>query len=302
MTNTSVMGTRGVGKAIFKAAFTQLNQETRVFLVPVIGFIGHILVAVGLLVGWLLFIPTMVTVKGSVNTVDTILGIIGGLLFGLIYVFTQAIVMVVANEQYEGRKITLSSAFALAMKKFGPLAFFGIIEATVGMVLRALRDDRNPISKIISFFLSIAWAIASYFSIPLILFADAGPFGSVKKSIELVRSKWGDATRVNVFAGALFVLAWLATFAGFIGGVIWLIQATNQSGDHHIQFISALVTIMSSLLGMMLVGLVQSTVMAYVRVALYRYVTGQKIDGFSPEMLSQAMVGKSTNLPGLLRN
>lgn len=302
MTNTSVMGTRGVGKAIFKAAFTQLNQEKRVILVPVIGFAANIAVMVGLMVGWLLLIPLMATQANSDTIVNVVLGVLGALSMGVIAVFTQAVVMIIANAQFEGQRLGIGAAFAEAFKHFNNLAIFGMMEATIGILLRALRDERNPIGRFIAMFVSLAWGFVSYFSIPLIVFANAGPFGSVKQSLDLIKSKWGDATRVNIFAGAMFVLAWLSMIALFVGGMYWAIYSGNSyNGDHHVQFTSSIVTMASAILGMFFVGLVQSTVMAYVRVALYRYVTGQKISSFDESLLQRAM-SDGSSMPGLIKN
>jgi len=299
MTNTSnTLSRRKVGRSIAIEAGKALNKDKTVFLLPVLSFIAHIVVAVIALIAWILAIPFMNTNPNGTNIVDASIGIIVYILFAFINVGTQAAVMTMANETFEGKNPSIASSIGNVFKHARSLSGLAVLEGTVGLILRALQNAAKDnavlrvVTSVISFIAGMVWAVATYFAIPFIIFNGETTFESIKKSAALIKSKWGAALRVNVAVGAVIVLGMLLSIGGFAGGLIVLLNGTgldNVAIDQNQIVLGSSLLIASALLLIVLI-LVNSTLMAYVRVALFRYATGQSLPGFDTTNLDQAFV------------
>ena len=297
MTNTSnTLSRRKVGRSIALEAGKALNKDKTVFLLPVLSFFAHILVGIVALSAWILAIPFMDTNPNGTTIVDTSLGIIVVMLFAFINVGTQAAVMTMANDVFEGKNPSIASGLGNVFKHVTTLSTFAVLEGTVGLLLRALQNSGRDnvvmkiITSVISFIAGLAWAVASYFAIPFIIFNGEKTFEAIKKSAALIKSKWGAALRVNVAVGALITLGFLLSVAGFVGGIFTLANSTNASATSKFEVFSGVGLIGISILLFILLLLINSTLMAYVRVALFRYATGQALPGFDTSNLDQAFV------------
>jgi hypothetical protein len=299
MTNTSnTLSRRKVGRSIAIEAGKALNKDKTVFLLPVLSFIAHIVVAVIALIAWILAIPFMNTNPNGTNIVDASIGIIVYILFAFINVGTQAAVMTMANETFEGKNPSIASSIGNVFKHARSLSGLAVLEGTVGLILRALQNAAKDnavlriVTSIISFIAGMVWAVATYFAIPFIIFNGETTFESIKKSAALIKSKWGAALRVNVAVGAVVFLGMLLSIGGLAGGLIVLLNGTgldNVAIDQNQIVLGSSLLIASALLLIVLI-LVNSTLMAYVRVALFRYATDQSLPGFDTSNLDQAFV------------
>jgi len=299
MTNTSnTLSRRKVGRSIAIEAGKALNKDKTVFLLPVLSFIAHIVVAVIALIAWILAIPFMNTNPNGTNIVDASIGIIVYILFAFINVGTQAAVMTMANETFEGKNPSIASSIGNVFKHARSLSGLAVLEGTVGLILRALQNAAKDnavlriVTSVISFIAGMVWAVATYFAIPFIIFNGETTFESIKKSAALIKSKWGAALRVNVAVGAVVVLGMLLSVGGFVGGLFVLLNGIGlDSGttDQNQIVLGSSLLIASALLLIVLI-LVNSTLMAYVRVALFRYATGQSLPGFDTSNLDQAFL------------
>jgi uncharacterized membrane protein (DUF485 family) len=304
MTTISNTGSnRKVGRSIALEAGKALNKDRTVFLIPVFSFFLHIVVGLIAVVAWILCIPFMHTNANGTTIVNTTIGIVFYLLLAFVNVGTQATVMAMANQVYEGKNPSIRESFGLVLKHSGSLSGLAILEGTVGIILRALQraGGENPILRVIfsliSFIVGMAWAVATYFAIPFIIFKDQGSLTSIKSSALLVKEKWGAALRVNVVVGALMVLGFLASLGGVIGGVALALTGVSNGDTNQFKISGGLAIVGISLILFIAMLLINSTLMAYVRVALFRYATGQKIEGFDTSNLDNAFVlSKAKNI------
>jgi len=262
-----------------------LQQDPQILVIPVIAAGADILFSVLAGISWILLIPAM-QVPSGLNAVNVSIGVVLAVLFAITHVVSQAAVMIAANERFEGRTPTVGSALSAAFKKFGPLALFGLLEATVGLVLRYIADNLKVLGDIVRFIGGLAWAISTYFAIPFIVFGGQAPFAAIGLSAKLIKAKWGDVMRGNVVASAVFLLAWLISFGGLISGLFLTLNACNDVSCK-INYAGASV-IGLSVLVMLLTALASSTIMGYVKVALYRFATDKALPGFNSQLLENA--------------
>ncbi len=274
-----------VGRAIFKEAYKTLQKDPKIMTIPVIAVGVDAVFAVIAGISWLLLIPFM-DINNATNAVNIVIGVIMAVLFGITHVVSQAAVMFAANERFEGRAPTIGGSFGAAGKKFGPLALFGLLEATFGLLLRYIADNVKVLGDVVRFIAGLTWAIATYFAIPFILFGGQNPIAAIGLSGKLIKAKWGDVMRGNVVASAVIILAWLVAFGGLVGGIF--LTMSNCNGPTCNINPSGLALIGFSILVMLLTALISSTIMSYVKIALYRFATGKPLPDFDSQLLADS--------------
>ena len=205
-----------------------------------------------------------------------------------INVVSQAAVMAAANERFNGNNPTVGSSLAFAFKNYGQLSLFGFLDATVGMVLRAIQERIGFVGSLLRIIGGLLWAVATYFAIPGIIFGGQTATESIKSSVVLIKEKWGNALKTNIVASAVIALVFLVGLGVVMSGVGIIVM--DQSGN---LLYSGLSLIGSGVVIFLIGGLLQASVMAYVKVALYRYATGQSLPGFDDALLGQAFKVKN---------
>ena len=102
--------------------------------------------------------------------------------------------------------------------------------------------NRSPDSKplytdgrIITGLLGIVWSIATFFVVPIIAYENLGPIAAFKRSVQLMKQKWGESLGATFSFGliqflAMIILAIPCFFIGsmihpFAGIAIWLMGA-----------------------------------------------------------------------------
>jgi len=284
--NAKVVANRGTGRQIFNQAFNALKQDTRVLLVPVIAFLVNLVLFAVIGVSWILLIPVM-SIYNSTTTINYVLGALLYVVFACTHVFSQAIIMSAANDIFEGKKADLSAATKSAFSRFGSLFLFAIIESTVGLILRTIADNLKGVAgALVRIIGGLAWAVASYFAIPGILFDGLGPFKSIGQSGRLIKAKWGNVMRTNIAAGAVIALLMLAGFGAIFGGVFAFVTANSGTIDSINWNVGAILLFVSGIGLVLFAGLLQGAILAFLKVALYRFAKDEKSVGFESGMLS----------------
>lgn len=272
-----------IGRALFSSALKNFNKDRFVLLFPLLAFVSNIIMFGALSLAIFLAEPFWTSESELRPVAGFALAVVVSLIVSFTHVLVQGAVMSAANQRYSGMEPTFASAFKEASEKIGPLALFSLVEATVGMILRAIRDNLKGVGNFISFIGGLAWAVASYFAIPAILFEGLGPIAAVRRSADIIKTTWGSALRVNVVAGVLFVFAWILAIGGLVGGLYLAI------GDPYNYQLSAGFTLIGlSLVFSFGLALVQGSVMSYACVALYRYATGKPMPEFDANLMATA--------------
>ena len=284
--NANTISNRKAGRIIFNQAFNALKKDTRVLLVPLIAMLVNIVFFVGFIISWILLIPAM-NIYNATNTVDFVLGAVLYLAFACTQVFSQAILMSAANDIFEGKPADLSAAVRKAFSRFGSLFLFAVLEATVGLILRAIAERLQGIGgALLRFIGGLAWSIASYFAIPGILFDGLSPFKSIGESGRLIKAKWGTAMRVNVAAGALLALAIFASFGSIMGGLFVFANANSGVENTIVWPMGSTLLVAFGILLLFVAIFVQGAVLAFLKVALFRFAKDQSSAGFEQNTLA----------------
>lgn len=202
----------------------------------------------------------------------------------VIFFFNTALVGA-AMIRLEGGDPTLRDGLRIASGKLVPILGYAAIAATVGMLLRAVQERAGFIGKLVSGALGVAWTLASFLVVPVLVARDIGPIDAVKESALLLKKTWGENLigqgGVGLVFGLLFFLLALV-------GVAAIVAAAMTGSGTLIVLVVALV-----IAAMLLAALIQAALAGIYSAALYRYAVGEGgSEGFDAQLLGQAFRAK----------
>ena len=297
MANEKPMGPTRIGRALFSESFKNFSKDRFVMLFPLFAFVANIVVFAAIVVSLVVTVPGWYSIEEGNPIFAVVLAVVMTVFAAFTHVLVQASVMAAANQRYSGQTPTFASALGVVGQKLGRLTLFALVEASVGMILRTLRDNLKGAGGLISFIGGMAWAVASYFAIPAILFEGLGPIQAIRRSTEIIKSKWGSAVRVNLFAGVIFLFAWILTVGGIFGGVYIAVGDFGAITDATLAAGLSITAV--SLVVAFALGLIQSSVTSYACVALYRYAVDKPLPEFDSTLMDGAFRIKKQKYAGI---
>jgi hypothetical protein len=198
----------------------------------------------------------------------------------VIFFFNSALVGA-AMIRLEGGDPTLGDGLRIARSKVVPILGYAAIAATVGMVLRAIQERAGFLGRLVSGALGVAWTLASFLVVPVLVARNIGPIDAVKESALLLKKTWGENLIGQGGVGLVFGLIFFALI--IVGGALIVAVATTGNG--------VLTGLMVALLivALLVAALVQAALSGIYSAALYRYAMGEGgSEGFDAQLLGQA--------------
>jgi Family of unknown function (DUF6159) len=192
-------------------------------------------------------------------------------------IFFQAAVVAGATERMRGGDPTVSSALAAAWRRLGPIVMWAILAGTVGMVLRAIQDRVGFVGKIIAGLAGVAWSLATFFIVPVLVLEDRSIKDSLAQSVSVFKKTWGETVTGGASLGIAAFCAWLALFA--IAALFAMVAGP--------------LAIVVFIAGATLLAIFFSTLNGVYVASLYRFATeGAVPPGFDRTLLNDAFVPK----------
>ncbi len=194
-----------------------------------------------------------------------------------VIIFFNCALAACAQIRFGGGEPTVREGLAQAGWKIPSILMWAVVASTVGLILHAIEERSSWLGKIVSAMLGIAWAMATYLIVPVLISEDDGVFGSIQRSSELLRQTWGE----QIVSGFGFGLPSLLLA---IPGILLGLAGFKL---HPLGFLIAVPYFL-------LLTAVMSAVRGIFTVALYRYATGgEPPAGFSGASFKEAFVDKS---------
>lgn len=217
---------------------------------------------------------------------------IGGAIFGFAFYFCQYTVIIFFNcalvgaamIRLDGGDPTLRDGFDAAKSRLPAIFGYAAISATVGVLLQALKNRDNFLIRLVGSGLGVAWTLATFLVVPILVSRDIGPIDALKQSVALLKRTWGENAIGHIGIGAAFGLI---TFAVVLVGIGLTVLAAQAS--------VALAVVVGVLFGfgVLLLGIYQAALSGIYSAALYRYaVSNQTPAAFSGVRLEQAFAAK----------
>ncbi len=261
-----------------KLSWGVLKKDRELLVIPVLSF----LVSAALLIPLMFVVfATASTESGGVeeasaNPAMLLLGIVAALGLSVISVFFNGALVAGAHERLAGGDPTVGSAIRKAFSRIPGLVPWAILTATVGMILRALRDRAGWLGQFVISMVGMAWEVATFLVVPAIVIDDKGAIEGLKTSGSLLKSTWGENLAARVGFGLLGFVAMLPA--------LLLIAVFGSLGG-----VGLIVGIAIGVVWIAVVVVVMTALNAVFQAALYLYATS----GMAPSGFEGSSIGES---------
>lgn len=272
------------GIDLAKASWKVLRSDSSLLAFPIIGAVAAMVAVV------LLFAPGIALFAAD-DTQQWPLYVFGVLaLYGATFVATFCAVALAAcaSESLEGHDTSVSQGLAAAKSRLGAIAAWSLLSMTVGLLLNLLQNaasDRGGAlaGAAVGIIGGAAWAVASFFAIPVIALEGVGPMAALKRSASIVKARWGEGAVGTGAIGIVMLPGVLLAIVAFAGGAS-LMNSSAGAGLALIGLGFAVLVVVMILSGVL------NTIF---RVALFRFATeGSVPGGFAEAELESAFAPK----------
>lgn len=281
------MGRLANSWAITKTSLRVVSHDKELLVLPILSFAASIVaflavIGVGFGAG---ILPNVMDESGSPSLPGIVLAFLMYLSLAFVQVFFGAAVVAGATERLAGGNPTLGSSLRAAWRRAGRLLVWSVFVAIVNIILQALRERGGQAGRLVAGLGNMAWSLATYFMIPILLFEDAPVLKSVGRSGSLFKKTWGETVVGTGGVGLVFGILMMAVV--FLAMMTW--QPLAAAGG----WTAALPVFAIFLLVLIFLFTLQAVLSGVYKAALYRYATtGQHVSGFEPQQLQAAFVPK----------
>jgi len=257
---------------LVKQSAKVLSQDKELLWMPILSFLASVVAVMGIAgVGFAARIfPAIDSAAGALVAFSMYVAL------AFIALFFNAAVVAGAHERLSGGDPTVGSALRAAGRKAGKIFLWSLAVATVNVILQAIRERSGFLGDLLANFAGMAWNLATYFMVPILLFEDKGMGQSVRDSAGLFRKTWGQTVVGEAGIGLAATVCVIATI--IVGAILSMVLGP-------LMIVGIILTVLA------VVGMVAyfSTLQGVYKAALYRFATtGQATGGFAPEQLGGA--------------
>ena len=164
----------------------------------------------------------------------------------------------------KGGDPTVRDGFRIASQHVGAIIGYALIASTVGMILRWL-SEKGILGRIVASLFGLAWNVATYLAVPVLVMENVGPIDAVKRSTQLLKKTWGEQIVGNLGIGVIFGLIALLLCLIFIPAIV----VAASTGSAAIIF----AVILMFVLAFLIISLIGSALNGIYTAAVYRFAT-----------------------------
>lgn len=148
------------------------------------------------------------------------------LYFGLSFVAVYFNVALIgaAHQSLSGKDTTLGDGLAVANQHLGKIAGWALLSGTVGLLLGAL-EKQGTIGTIVRSILGAAWAVITFFIVPVMIFENQAPTAAIGRSVSLMKASWGENVGAQVGIGLVTVFVIVAIVVVGVAGAVLVPKA-----------------------------------------------------------------------------
>lgn len=266
---------------LVKASGAVLRQDKELLLFPVFSAIATVLTMASFIVP-LVFSGAFegLADESADATYLVVLFLFYLVQYFVIFFFNSALVGA-AMIRLDGGDPTVADGLRIARSRVMHILGYAAIAATVGLILRVIEERAGFIGRWIAALVGLAFTVATFLAVPVLVSRDVGPMQAVKESAALLKKTWGE----NIIGNASMGLVFFVFYLGVIGIGLVFVFAVAQTGN------ATLIVLCSVLmaLAVIAVGLVQAALQGVYSAALYRYATDGNVgEAFSGPLLKEA--------------
>lgn len=274
---------------LVKASAAVLRADKELVVFPIISTIGVLLVTVSFILPMIFagVLDSLISGEaGNINILSFIIAFLFYLAQYFVIIFANAALVSAAMIRLRGGDPTVGDGFRIAFDHFGSIFGYALIASTVGIILNSLARRSNTLGRIAVSLVGLAWNLATFLVVPVLVAEKVGPFEAVKRSALLLKKTWGEQIVGNLSIGGVFVLLTFAVIVLIVAPSLYLMVTINNP---------AILVVMAILLvvSLVLIGLVNSTLSGIYAAAVYRFAAEGETGGyFKPELVQEAFRSK----------
>ncbi|MFM7056486.1 MAG: DUF6159 family protein [Planctomycetota bacterium] len=195
--------------------------------------------------------------------------------------FNSALVACVVVRAHGGNP-NVWTGIRFAIHRAFQIAAWACVAGTVGLLIRTLETEKRVGSKLTSAVLGIAWSLATFFVVPVMVVEKIGPFAAIRRSLSVLRETWGELLVTGLSMGPVKCVCFAISIAP-----VYL--TTFLDSDSVFRAGLGLTTAL-----LLLTILVFTTLESIFLAALYLYASDGRITpGFDEERLGYAFAPRS---------
>jgi hypothetical protein len=266
---------------LIKASGEVLRQDKELLLFPLFSAIATLIVSASFIVPLILTGAFERSIAPGDETAYMVFLFLFYLVQYFIIFFFNSALVGAAMIRLDGGDPTVRDGLRIARSRFVQILGYAAIAATVGLILRIIEERAGFIGRWIAGLLGLAFTVATFLTVPILVSREVGPVEAVKESAALLKKTWGENIIGNGGMGILFFLFYLAVIGiGFV-----FVFGVSQTGNPAL----IVLTLAMVVLAVVAVALVQSALQGVYSAALYRYASqGDAGGSFSTSLLGEA--------------
>jgi hypothetical protein len=149
------------------------------------------------------------------------------------------------------------------------------------LVTRIIEERVGILGRLIGVAVGLAWAVATFLVVPILVVENVGPIEGIKRSMALLRRTWGEGLVCRVGIGAATGLISLVFMLAC--GIV--IAIAVQIGNVPL----IVMTVLAAIAGLIAIGVISRTLAGIFMAALYAYATGRGlVSGIPADLISGA--------------
>ncbi len=245
--------------ALAKASWEVLKADKELMLLPVISTAAAVITVATF------FIPVLIAGEGGASFL-----VLVALYFVLAYItiFFNSALISAARERLEGGDPTVGSALRGAASRAVRILPWALISAVVSMILKTIKKPTGFLGRIALRKVGLAWGVVTFLVLPIIVIEGVGAREAIKRSLNLLRSTWGEHLVAQV---GFRIIGFLA----ILPGLVLIALGVTVGGPATMPLIGV------SVLWMALVAVVISAILGIFQAALYHFAAeGEAPSGY----------------------
>jgi hypothetical protein len=192
-------------------SFRVLRRDKQLVLFPILSAIA----AIAISVPFVLALFAAGEPRWSVSS--TALCLLWYFCGNTVVIFFNCALAASARTYFEGGTPTLGQGISQAASRTPAILAWALVMASVGVFLRWVDDRAGLLGKIVIGIIGIAWNVATYLIVPVLVFEDLGVMESIRRSSELLRKTWSEQIRGAI---SFFWFGLLFTLPGIVIGAV----------------------------------------------------------------------------------
>ncbi len=273
---------------LVKASWAVLQADKELVIFPIVSGIATIIVLITFAVPMFLtglFDALVADQFGPARVASYAMIFLFYLAQYFVILFANTALVGAAMIRLDGGDPTVGDGFRIAWQHVGAIFGYAMISATVGLILRWL-SERGALGRIASSLFGLAWNLATFLVIPVLVVENVGPVEGIKRSGRMLKDTWGEQIAGNLSIGFIFFLLIMLTI---IAGVLATFAVASLTE-------SVLLVVLSIILfAALFVALIllNATLNGIYSAAVYRFAAGKDTDVFfSQDLVKSAFRSK----------